>query len=65
MDAITEYGPAKKANPLLQKGKVIALTKEESHPYSVSRTAKRIIAAYELAEGADLQTVAQRLADMG
>lgn len=63
-DAIVEYGPTEKGNPLLRKGEVIALTKEETHPYFVSRTAKRIIAAYELAKGSDLESVAQRLVDM-
>lgn len=64
-DAIDRYGPAETGNPLYRRGRVIELTKRNAHPYQVSRNAKRIIAAYELAKEKDTQIVARKLVDMG
>ncbi|NQT11536.1 MAG: TIGR04083 family peptide-modifying radical SAM enzyme, partial [Planctomycetes bacterium] len=50
-----------RGNPLLQKGPLIELVREGPHPSRVARSAKRIVAAVELARGPDLDAVAARL----
>ena len=54
-----------RGNPLLGKGPLIELTREGPHPTRVARTAKRIVAAVELARGPDIPSVAIRLVKMG
>lgn len=65
LNAIAQFGPSEKGNPLLRKGPVIELTKEHVHPYFTARTARRIVAAYELAKGLDIDEAAKRLAEAG
>ena len=50
---------------LLRKGPLIELVRKGPHPSQVARTAKRIVAAVELARGPDLPAVAGRLVAMG
>jgi len=52
-------------NPLLKKGPLIELVREAPHPSQVARTAKRIVAAVELARGPDISSVAARLVTKG
>jgi uncharacterized protein len=52
-------------NPLLRKGPLIDLVREGPHPSHTARTAKRIVAAVELAKGPDIPTVGTRLVQMG
>ena len=47
-----------RGHPLLKKGPLIELVREGPHPSNVARTAKRIIAAVELARGPDIPAVA-------
>jgi len=54
-----------RGNPLLRKGPLIELAREGPHPSQTARTAKRIVAAVELARGPDLDAVAARLVAMG
>jgi uncharacterized protein len=54
-----------KGHPLLKKGPLIELIRESPHPSKVARTAKRIVAAVELARGPDIPAVAARLVEMG
>jgi len=54
-----------KGHPLLRKGPLIDLIREGPHPSKTARTAKRIVAAVELARGPDIHTVAARLVEMG
>jgi uncharacterized protein len=54
-----------KGHPLLKKGPLIELVREGPHPRNVARTAKRIVAAVELARGPDISAVATRLVKMG
>lgn len=65
LKAIEGLGPAEDGNPLLRRGPVIELTREHTHPYYSARTAKRIVAAYELARCSNMQETARRLAEMG
>ncbi|MEX1378419.1 MAG: TIGR04083 family peptide-modifying radical SAM enzyme [Eubacteriales bacterium] len=65
VQAIDKYGTAPKGNPLYRKGKVIELTKVDSHPMLVARNAKRILAAYELGKCNDINKVANKLVKMG
>ena len=65
LNAISQLGPSERGNPLMRKGPVIELVNGYPHPYFVSRTAKRIIAAFELARGPEISAAALRLADMG
>lgn len=63
--AIAQFGPNEDGPPLLRRGKVIDLTKLHIHPYSLMRTARRIVAAYELAMCGDIETTAKRLVTLG
>ena len=51
-------------HPLLRKGPLIELVRQGPHPSHAARTAKRIVAAVELARGPDLDAVADRLVKM-
>ncbi|MFH0783848.1 MAG: TIGR04083 family peptide-modifying radical SAM enzyme [Pseudomonadota bacterium] len=50
---------------LLRKGPLIELVREGSHPSQVARTAKRIVAAVELAKEPDIPAVGKHLLRMG
>ncbi len=63
--AIAERPWDGRGNPLLRKGLLIELAREGPHPSHIARTAKRIVAAVELARGPDLDAVAARLVTMG
>lgn len=52
-------------HPLLKKGPRIELVREGSHPSKTARTARRIVAAVELARGPDIPSVAARLVESG
>ncbi len=54
-----------RGHPLLRQGPLIELVRQGPHPSQVTRTAKRIIAAVELAKGPDIPTVGTRLVQMG
>ena len=54
-----------KGHPLLKKGPLIELVREGPHPSKIARTAKRIVAAVELARGPDIPAVAARLVEDG
>ena len=54
-----------RCNPLLKKGPLIELAREGPHPSQIARTAKRIVAAIELARGPDIPAVAAGLLAMG
>ena len=54
-----------RGNPLLRRGPLIDVVREGPHPSRVGRTAKRIVAAVELARGPDIPTVAARLVELG
>jgi uncharacterized protein len=63
--ALEEEPIADGRHPLLRRGPLIELARGGAHPYYIARTARRIVAAVELARGPDLPTVAQRLVKMG
>jgi uncharacterized protein len=65
IEAIAARPFSGRGNPLLKKGPLIELAREGPHPSHVARTAKRIIAAVELARGPDIPTAATRLVDIG
>ncbi|WP_172965266.1 TIGR04083 family peptide-modifying radical SAM enzyme [Candidatus Thiodictyon syntrophicum] len=54
-----------RGHPLLRRGPLIELVRPGPHPRQAARTAKRIVAAVELARGPDLPAVAARLVHMG
>jgi len=54
-----------RGHPLLREGPLIELVRNSPHPSDIARTAKRIVAAVELARGPDVDTVAVRLVRMG
>jgi uncharacterized protein len=63
--AISEMGPSERGNPLLRAGPVTELTDEYAHPYVVANTARKIVAAYELARTRDIKDAAINLTKMG
>jgi len=65
INAIADRAWDRAGHPLLRKGPLIELVREGPHPSQVARTAKRIVAAVELAKGPDLTTVAARLVQIG
>lgn len=54
-----------RGHPLFRKGPLIELVREGRHPTEIARTAKRIVAAVELARGPEITAVAARLVTMG
>jgi uncharacterized protein len=54
-----------RGHPLLRDGPLIELTRPGPHPSQIARTAKRIVAAVELARGPDIEAVAKRLVEVG
>lgn len=52
-------------HPLLRAGPLSELARGGRHPSQIARSAKRIVAAVELANGPDIPTVAARLVAMG
>jgi len=52
-------------HPLLRAGPLSELVREGPHPSQVTPTARRIVAAVDLARGPDLPAVAARLVEMG
>jgi len=64
MRAIDRYGVSDQVSPLFAKGRIIDIV-NVAHPYDLSRTAKRVVAAYEYARCGDIETTAGRLAEMG
>ena len=65
IDAVAASPYDGRGHPLLKKGALIELVREGPHPSKVARTARRIVAAVELARGPDIPTVAARLVEMG
>jgi uncharacterized protein len=65
IDAVAARPWDGRGHPLLRRGPLIELVRPGPHPRQVARTAKRIVAAVELARGPDLPTVAARLVRMG
>lgn len=63
--AIAESPYTGNKHPLLRKGPLIELVRSGAHPSQIACTAKRIVAAVELAKGPNIPTVAVRLVDMG
>ncbi|MCX5769296.1 MAG: TIGR04083 family peptide-modifying radical SAM enzyme [Candidatus Hydrogenedentes bacterium] len=51
--------------PLLREGPLIELARDGPHPSQIARTAKRIVAAVELARGPEFNMVANRLVRLG
>jgi len=65
LQAVAERPYDGTGHPLFRKGPLIELTREGAHPSHVARSAKRIVAAVELARGPDIPAVAARLVTMG
>ena len=65
INATAEEPYAGTGHPLLRRGPLTELARGGPHPYHIARTAKRIIAAVELARGPDFETVANRLVALG
>jgi len=65
LDAVAARPWNGQGHPLLRRGPLIELVRAPPHPQQVARTAKRIIAAVELARGPDQPTAAARLVRMG
>ncbi len=65
INAMAERPWTGQGHPLLRKGPLIELVRDGPHPSQTARTAKRIIAAVELAKGPDIPAVAVRLVKMG
>jgi len=63
--AIARKGLAEDGNPLMRVGPLTELTRLHSHPFLTARTAKRIVAAVELARNRDIAATSLRLADKG
>jgi len=63
--AVAERPYDGRGHPLLRRGPLIDLCKDGPHPRVVARTARRIIAAVEMARGPDDAVVAERLVAMG
>lgn len=64
--ALSESGPSTDgSHPLLRRGPLTELARRGPHPSQVARTARRIVAAVELARGPDIPAVAARLVTMG
>jgi len=59
--AIASRPATGQSHPLLRKGPLTELVREGPHPREVARTARRIVAAVELARGPELASVADRL----
>jgi uncharacterized protein len=64
INAIAERPYTGTGHPLLRKGPLIELVCEGPHPSQITRTAKRIVAAVELAKGPNIAAVAARLVTM-
>ncbi len=65
LKAIINNKSFEKGNLLLQRGKIIELTKQGTHPYHTARTAKKIIAAYELGNRKRISDVVKYLVYAG
>jgi uncharacterized protein len=65
INAIAERPYTGHGHPLLRKGPLIDLVRDGPHPSQIARTAKRIIAAVELARGPNLPAVGARLVQQG
>lgn len=65
INAIADRPSVGKGHLLLRKGPLIDLVRDGPHPSHVARTARRIVAAVELAKGPDIPTVATRLVNIG
>lgn len=65
IEAITQNTVPDRGHPLLRKGPLIEIACGGAHPSQKARTARRIVAAVELARGPDIPTVAARLYDIG
>ena len=51
-------------HPLFRRGPLIDLARGGSHPSQIARTARRVVAAVELAKGPDILSAAARLVEM-
>ncbi|WP_083924899.1 TIGR04083 family peptide-modifying radical SAM enzyme [Lamprocystis purpurea] len=65
IDAVAARPWDGQVHPLLRRGPLIDLVRAPPHPHQVARTARRIVAAVELARGPDRPAVAARLVAMG
>ncbi len=63
--AIVDRPPPPQGHPLLRVGSVTELARGGRHPTEVATSAKRIVAAVELARGPGIPAVATRLVGMG
>lgn len=61
VEAIASHPLTERGHPLLRRGPLIDIARGDAHPRDVARTARRIVAAVELARGPDLPSVAARL----
>jgi len=52
-------------HPLFRRGPLIDIARGGPHPSQIARTARRIVAAVELAKGQDIPSTAARLVEMG
>lgn len=64
IEAIARKGLAEDGHPFIRVGALSELTRLHSHPFLTARTAKRIVAAVELARNRDISVTASRLTDM-
>lgn len=64
IEAIVEK-PYRDSRSLFKKGPLIDLIKDGPHPSQISQSAKRILAAYELAKCGNINRAALRLKEMG
>lgn len=64
VQAVAQFGPSEKGNPLLRRGPVIDLADAYTHPFDTAKTARRIVMAYELAKGPNVHESAGRLMEM-
>lgn len=65
LDAVAAKPWNGQGHPLLRCGPLSDLVREGPRPPQIARTARRIVAAVELARGPDLPSVAARLVEMG
>lgn len=65
INAVAQYPPESKGNPLLKKGPLIELARHGRHPSQIAETAKRIISAVELAKGPCIPEVVKRMLQSG
>jgi uncharacterized protein len=65
LHAIVSRASVSRENGLLHKGPIAELVNKKRHPSQVARTAKRIVAAVELAKDSDIYNVGKQLVRQG